>query len=58
MTKEFLNVSRITRTEVRANKAKTNQVSKIKFLTTYNPNFSQVSGIIKNINVVENTNIV
>lgn len=48
----------MTRTEVRANKAKTNQVSKIKFLTMYNPNFSQVSGIIKNINVVENTNIV
>ena len=48
----------MTRTEVRANKAKTNQVSKIKFSTTYNPNFSQVRGIIKNINVVENTNIV
>ena len=45
--KQFQEVSKITRTEARAKRPKTNQVSKIKFLTTYNPSLPKIDGIIR-----------
>ena len=47
MDKQFQEVSKITRTEARAKRPKTNQVSKIKFLTTYNPSLPKIDGIIR-----------
>ena len=45
--KQFQEVSKITRTEARAKRPKNNQVSKIKFLTTYNPSLPKIDGIIR-----------
>ena len=47
MNKQFQEVSKITRTEARAKRPKNNQVSKIKFLTTYNPSLPKIDGIIR-----------
>ena len=47
MDKQFQEVSKITRTEARAKRPKNNQVSKIKFLTTYNPSLPKIDGIIR-----------
>ena len=44
--KQFQEFSKITRTEARAKRLKNNQVSKIKFLTTYNPSLPKIDGII------------
>ena len=45
--KQFQEVSKITRTEATAKRPKNNQVSKIKFLTTYNPGLPKIDGIIR-----------
>ena len=45
--KQFQEVSKITRTEARAKRPKNNQVSKIKFLTTYNPSLPKIDGLIR-----------
>ena len=47
VNKQFQEVSKITRTEARAKRPKNNQVSKIKFLTTYNPSLPKIDGIIR-----------
>ena len=47
MDKQFQQVSKTTRTEARAKGPKTNQVSKIKFLTIYNPSLSKIDRIIR-----------
>ena len=47
MDKQFQEVSKITRTEARAKRPKDSQVSKIKFLTTYNPSLPKIDGIIR-----------
>ena len=47
MDKQFQEVSKITRTEATAKRPKNNQVSKIKFLTTYNPGLPKIDGIIR-----------
>ena len=44
--KQFQEVSIITRTEARAKRPKTNQVSKIKILTTHNPSLPKIDEII------------
>ena len=45
--KQFQEVSKITRTEARAKRPKNNQVSKIKFVTTYNPSSPKIDGVIR-----------
>ena len=45
--KQFQEVSKITRTKARAKRPKNNQVSKIKFLTTYNSSLPKIDGIIR-----------
>ena len=45
--KQFQEVSKITRTEATAKRPKNNQVSKIKFLTTYNPSLPKIDGLIR-----------
>ena len=45
--KQFQEVSKITRTEARAKRPKSNQVSQIKFLTSYNPSLHKIDGIIR-----------
>ena len=45
--KQFQEVSKITRTEAREKRPKNNQVSKIKFLMTYNPSLPKIDGIIR-----------
>ena len=47
MDKQFQEVSKITRTEGRAKKPKNNQVSKIKFLTAYNPSLPKIDRLIR-----------
>ena len=47
LNKQLQKVVKITRTEARAKGPKTNHVSKIKFLTTYNPSLSKIDGIIR-----------
>ena len=47
MDKQFHEVSKPTRTEVRAKRPKNNQVSKIRFLPTYNPGLPEIDGIIR-----------
>ena len=47
MDKQFQEVSKITRTEATAKRPKNNQVSKIKFLTTYNPSLPKIDGFIR-----------
>ena len=47
MDKQFQEVSKITRTEARAKRPKTNQISKINFLTTCNPSLPKIDGIIR-----------
>ena len=44
---QFQEVSKLTRTKVRAKRPKNNQVRKTKFLPTYNPSFSEIDGIIR-----------
>ena len=45
--KQFQEVSKIKKTEARAKRPKANQVSKIKFLTTYNPSFCKIDEVIR-----------
>ena len=47
VNKQFQKVSKITRTEARAKRPKNNQVSKIKFLATYNPSLPKLDRIIR-----------
>ena len=47
MDKQFQEVSKITRTEARAKRPKNNQVSRIKFLTTYDSSLPKIDGIIR-----------
>ena len=43
---QFQEVCKITRTEARAKGSKNNQLTKIKFLTTYNPSLPKIEGFI------------
>ena len=45
--KHFQEVSKTARTKARTKRPKNNQVSKIKFLTTYNPSLPKTDGIIR-----------
>ena len=47
LDKQFQEVSKITRTEARAKRPNSNQVSRTKFLTTYNPRLPKIDGIIR-----------
>ena len=47
MDKQFQKVSKITRTEARAERPKNNQVSKIKFSATYNPSLPKIDALIR-----------
>ena len=46
---QFKKISKISREDARKSKPKTNQVTKIKFVTKYNPRVPKIVGIIKNI---------
>ena len=45
--RRFQEVFKITRTEARPKKTKNNQISEIKFLTSYNPSLRKIDGIIR-----------
>ena len=45
--KQFKKISQISREDARKSKLKTNQVSKIKFVTKYNPMLPKIAGIMK-----------
>ena len=47
MDKPFQEVSKVTRTEAKAKRPRSNQVSRIKFLTTYNLSLSKIDGTIR-----------
>ena len=47
MDKQFQKVSKITRTEARAERPKNNHVSKIKFSATYNPSLPKIDALIR-----------
>ena len=47
MDKQFQKVSKITRTEARAERHKNNHVSKIKFSATYNPSLPKIDALIR-----------
>ena len=53
--KQFKKISKISREDASKNKPKTNQVSKIKFVTKCNPRLPKIDGIIKkNISILHN----
>ena len=45
--KQFKKIDQISREDARKSKPKTNQASKIKFVTKYNPKLPKIDGIIK-----------
>ena len=47
MNNQFQEVSKIAKAEARAKIPKNNQISKIKFLTIYNPSLPKIDGIIR-----------
>ena len=47
MDKPFQEVSKITRTETRGKRPKSNKVSKIKSFTSYNPSLPKIDGLIR-----------
>ena len=52
---QFKKISKILREDARKSKPKTNQVSKIKFVTKYNPRLPKIDGIIKkHISILHN----
>ena len=53
--KLFKKIGQMSREDARKSKPKTNRVSKIKFVTKYNPMLPKIGGIIKKHNAVQHS---